>query len=1347
MDTLLTADIVANSPRFRRKSSTFVDAIHDLPEKADLAPAQLYSTESGRLFHSGRIVIITVGLPARGKTHMSVALARYLRWLGVKTRIFHLGDYRRATIPYGQDIPDDYFFVNASASSVLLRQKIVKRCREDIYHFLNHENGQIAIYDAVNPIASGRRSLAKEFSKHDIETLFIESWCDDERIIEENVRRVKISSPDVRVATWNPDSFAHTHPWQYVGWSSEDAVRHYLTRIAARIPQFQTMEETDLNYIKMINAGERLIVNNKSFGYLSNRIVFYLLNLHIKSRHTYFARAGVSLEAGSYKADASLSEQGEEYAKKMTECLLQHREAERQAMADQGEKDYELKPLTVWTSTRRRTVETAKYLHEKGYKVRQRSQMSQLNPGVCEMMSERKIRQEYPDEVAKHDLDPYHHRYPRAESYHDLAVRLEPIILELEREQNDLLIIAHESVLRVLYGYLMACNAADIPFLEFPRDEIIEIIPESYQNEARRIHIPGLPKEIIPGSPEDIKIPVPPSGMMTPLAGGLGSPKEGLATPQSGLRTPREPERISQQHSFMVSITTEYISVGGNRHPAAADWDVQSGVLAFGADNNVALWDPRESSQRGVYSLLVGHTDKVSVVRFYTCPSTGARLLLTGSVDHTVRLWRPDSENPRQFVHAHTLEGHTGSVNTIAIAEGLDIVASGAADATVKIWKISTQGEPKGELLRSISMKPRFFPLALALTPLRTESNDRPVALAVAGTTNIVQVYVAENTLVDPDFKLAAVLSGHEAWVRSLSFTSDKQSKTGDLLLASASQDKYVRLWRFQRGEVTQATPACDDDPMLGGFEPTLSNKAHQFTTAGTKYSVTFEALLFGNEDWIYTTAWNPDPEHNTLTIWEQDPVSGVWLSAERMGEISVQKGSTTATGSTGGFWIGLWAPDGKQVVSLGRTGSWRSWKYDAETDMWAQSLGISGHVRSANGVQWEPTGGYLLSTSADQTTRLHAQWLRDGLKSWHEFSRPQIHGYDLNCVDTLGPARFVSGAEEKLLRVFNEPGPIAQLLEKLSGFKQTTEGALPDTAQIPVLGLSNQAPADDAPTGEDGVEGEEVGKAQANQALLAESNQPPLEDQLARYTLWPEHEKLYGHGYEISAVAVSHDRTLIATACKASSIDHAVVRLYDTSDWHEIRPSLAAHTLTITSLAFSNDDQYLLSVGRDRQWAVYQRSDQDPSTFSLLTSNPKGHSRMILDAAWAPASGKPIFATAGRDKSVKLWQMTEGSFECKSTIPLTTPVTALAFLPQIYNNSFFVATGEESGAVSVYQVAVDSLEASHLSSIDKLASPSKAITQLSWRPVPDADIRNFALAVASEDTSTRIYSFSDMVS
>lgn len=89
--------------------------------------------------------------------------------LGVKTRIFHLGDYRRATLGKDGEVPDDYFFPDASPASVMLRQKILKKCREDIYAWLNHDNGQVAIYDAVNPTASGRRSLAKEFAKHDVQ--------------------------------------------------------------------------------------------------------------------------------------------------------------------------------------------------------------------------------------------------------------------------------------------------------------------------------------------------------------------------------------------------------------------------------------------------------------------------------------------------------------------------------------------------------------------------------------------------------------------------------------------------------------------------------------------------------------------------------------------------------------------------------------------------------------------------------------------------------------------------------------------------------------------------------------------------------------------------------------------------------------------------------------------------------------------------------------------------------------------------------------------------------------------------------------------------------------------------
>jgi 6-phosphofructo-2-kinase/fructose-2,6-biphosphatase 4 len=94
---------------------------------------------------------------------------------------------------------------------------------------------------------------------------------------------------------------------------------------------------------------------------------------------------------------------------------LKYREQEKQRLVDEGAPDAALKPLTIWTSTRRRTVQTSEYLASMGYRVRQRSQMSQMNPGVCEKMSEAKIRQDFPQEVAKHEADPYHHRYPRAE--------------------------------------------------------------------------------------------------------------------------------------------------------------------------------------------------------------------------------------------------------------------------------------------------------------------------------------------------------------------------------------------------------------------------------------------------------------------------------------------------------------------------------------------------------------------------------------------------------------------------------------------------------------------------------------------------------------------------------------------------------------------------------------------------------------------------------------------------------------------------------------------------------------------------------------------------------------------
>jgi elongator complex protein 2 len=803
------------------------------------------------------------------------------------------------------------------------------------------------------------------------------------------------------------------------------------------------------------------------------------------------------------------------------------------------------------------------------------------------------------------------------------------------------------------------------------------------------------------------------------------------------------------------NVQLEYVAAGGNSHPSAADW--ATGLLAFGAGINVALWNPdNEKANYGVSTLLAGHTGTVNAVKILEF--NGKQYIISGASDNTVRVWRQidDSNAWPFFEESQCLEGHAGAVNTIATLPENGVFASGAADGTVRVWRFKEEEakvEAKVELVQSITLKPRFLPLATALARLPTGE----IVLAVAGTMISVQVYLQ----VKGEFELQATLSGHEGWVRSLDFLTRPGS---DLLLASASQDKYVRLWRFGKGDTV------DSGETAKGTEPikkSLSNKAHQVGSAENRYAVTFEALLVGHEDWIYSAKWGPlsstsdsptlltASADNSLSLWSVEEASGLWVCQTRLGEISSQKGSTTATGSTGGFWIGLWQPQEKAVVSLGRTGSWRRWAFDSGSDMWLQQSGISGHTQEVQSVAWAPNGSYLLSTGSDQTTRMLAEWKRDGIKSWHEIARPQIHGYDLNCLATLTPHQFVSGAEEKLLRVFNKPKTTHALLSALSGNISSSDEdlALPDSANIPVLGLSNKAisavedGADEpTPDPKDASLNPTTDSSEPTASLTVSSQpQPPVEDHLARHTLWPEHEKLYGHGYEISCVAANTAGTLVATACKASSLDHAVIRLYETKDWREIKPPLSAHNLTVTSLSFSPDDRYLLSVGRDRQWALFQLQTEENGSehkYALLKANPKGHSRMILDCAWVPttsADGSSIFATAGRDKSIKFWRITPSSstpeISLIKSFPIEASVTAVAFSPDAQ-----LAYGTEQGRIGLVTLSESGRwEDAVVEGVRKDLGPAKTVTSLRWRPGKAEEDGGRLLAVGSEDGGLRL--------
>ncbi|KAL5722010.1 Elongator subunit elp2 [Ranunculus cassubicifolius] len=651
-----------------------------------------------------------------------------------------------------------------------------------------------------------------------------------------------------------------------------------------------------------------------------------------------------------------------------------------------------------------------------------------------------------------------------------------------------------------------------------------------------------------------------------------------------------------------------FIGAGCNRIVNNVSWGA-SGLIAFGAQNAVAIFCPKTAQ---ILTTLPGHKASVNCTQWIPSTKDAFKVrhlqnhyLLSGDANGVIIVWELSLTDGKWRIVLQLPKTHRKGVTCISgIVELLLPSADGGGCEVSCLESFSLGAKP-------------MVALSLAELP----GNDGSLVLAMGGLDNKVHIYCGEQT---GKFIHSCELKGHTDWIRSLDFSLPSSGEKDSLLLVSSSQDRCIRLWKI----ALRSSQANSDMPYRIEDIGLASYIEGPIIVAGSlSYQISLESLLIGHEDWVYSVQWQPPSNEGndvyqpqsilsasmdkTMMIWQPEKTTGIWMNVVTVGELS-----HCALGFYGGHW--------------------------SSASKW------SGHFAAVTDIAWSRSCDYLLSVSHDQTTRIFAPWkdedCNEEVHSWHEIACPQVHGHDINCVTLIqgkGNHRFVSGADEKVARVFEAPLSFLKTLGHARLKNSSVHDELQSDIQVlganmSALGLSQKPIYVQAPSeSQQKPSNDELDTLGAiPDAVPSVFTKPPIEEQLAFNTLWPESHKLYGHGNELFSLCCNHQGQLVASSCKAQSATAAEIWLWQVGTWKAVG-RLPAHNLTVTNMQFSYDDSFLLAVSRDRQFSLFSIKGVDEISYELI-SRQEAHKRIIWTCSWNPCAHE--FATGSRDKSVKIW-------------------------------------------------------------------------------------------------------------
>mmetsp|Transcript_17631 Transcript_17631/g.21405 ORF Transcript_17631/g.21405 Transcript_17631/m.21405 type:complete len:546 (+) Transcript_17631:288-1925(+) len=465
-----------------------------LLEVVDNPKPQIENPRTSFIGQSGdRFILVMVGMPARGKSYIARRIRQYLSFFqNSPTELFNVGQYRRKTL--GAQQTHD-FFDHDNEEAQKLRSECAQMAMDDLKAWFAKEIpgvlSRVAIYDATNTTKERRRWIMEELSpilESRRQVIFIESICDDttseenKKIIDNNIIQAKLKMPD------------------YENFNAQEAVEDFKKRIEHYREVYETIDENsekDLTWIKLIDAGRQVTMNNIR-GYLPGKIVQFLMNLNLSTHPIYLSRHGESEYnvLGKIGGDSGLSEEGEDYSKVLAKFVHTNILGLNEDGTFKDPNDKNASHARLFTSSLKRTQATAQHIAhpvcDDGWIVMRKKKwraLDEIYAGVFDGMTYEEIKEKAPHEFEQRQNSKLSYRYPRGESYLDVIQRLDPLVHEIERLRDPVLIIGHQGILRILYSYFMGYTREDAPFVSIPLNTVIKLTPIAYMCEEERIQL------------------------------------------------------------------------------------------------------------------------------------------------------------------------------------------------------------------------------------------------------------------------------------------------------------------------------------------------------------------------------------------------------------------------------------------------------------------------------------------------------------------------------------------------------------------------------------------------------------------------------------------------------------------------------------------------------------------------------------------------------------------------------------------------------------------------------------------------------------------------------------------